>query len=337
MKADKDLSRKLFQATFSVGVALILLLSLVLGASAGQVGKVIALQGKVELKREKEADFHQARLSEDVYERDLVKTGPGSRVKIFLGDDSLLFLAENSQIQVKEFAYKPAQRFRRALVKAFGGKMRFLVSKLMSPQNSRFEVETTTAVMGIRGTDGIAVMKSPTQAICLTGEIYVHGLGLTKEVLLTPNLMTMVEAGRDPIPPYRMATEYLQQLLGEFRIRPSLSGGAEGGPPSGGLSVSGGGPGGGGGGGVMTGTVEAWSITVSPGGRFPGGSGGMTETPQAWPIGIGGPGFMTDTPGAWGPPLLLEPPAGMEPPPAQHHPHTHPGGPINPPEGPPYE
>ena len=149
--------------------------------------------------------------------------------------------------------------------------------------------------MGLRGTDGIAVMKSPTQAICLSGEIYVHGLGLTKEVILTPYMMTIVEDGQDPVPPFPVDMDYLRELLEDFRIR---------------LFSAGGGPAG------MTETIGAWSVGL--------------------PAGPGGPSGMTDTIGAWGPPVLLEPPAGMQPPPSAGHVHTHPR-PSQPPPGGPYD
>lgn len=286
MTADKELSCRVSWSSFLAGMVLIILLTAVFCQAADKVGRVIALQGKVEIKREMEATFHRAQVSEDVYERDLVKTGPASKVKIFFEDESLLYLAENSQIQVREFDYKPVEKFRRSLLKALSGKVRFLVSKLMPADNSRFEVETDTAIMEIRGTDGIAVMKNPTQAICLSGEIYVHGLGLTKEVILTPYMMTIVEPGQDPVSPFPVDMDYLQQLLGDFRIRVFSLGGE----PAG-----------------MTGTIEAWSITPPAPGV--GGPANMTETIQSWTI---GPSEEIPV----GPPVLLEPPAGMQPSPS---------------------
>ena len=79
--------------------------------------------------------------------------------------------------------YGPPQKHLRAFLKAFGEKIQFFVSKLMPDGKSRFEGETNTTVIGIRGTDGVVVMKNPTQAICLSGEIYVHGLEWTQEVI----------------------------------------------------------------------------------------------------------------------------------------------------------
>jgi hypothetical protein len=291
MTLDRSFFHRMFRATLLVGTALAILFSPVLCLAAGaQVGKVIAMEGKVEVKRETEAGFHRAQLSEEVYERDLIRTGPRSKVKILYQDESLLFLAEDSAAQIKEFHYDPLQKYRRALLKGLGGKIRFLIAKLMPNGTSRFEVETDTAVVGVRGTDGIAVMKSPTQVICLSGEIYVHGLGLTQEVILTPYMMTIVEAGRNPAIPFPADKGYIRELLEGFRIR-LLSERDQGElippiPPSAETFRSGaGGPA------NMTETIRSWS--------------------PSWNIGPGEekPAF---------PPVLLEPPAGqrrLSPPP----------------------
>jgi hypothetical protein len=301
MMADRDFLYRILRFALFVTTALVILLSPILCLAGTKVGKVIALQGRVEIKRETETGFHRARLSDEVEERDVIRTGARSRVKILYQDESLLFLAEDSEVQVKEFRYEPLQKYRRALLKAFGGKVRFLVSKLMSAGKSRFEVETSTAVMGVRGTDGIAVMKSPTQAVCLSGEIYVHGLGMVREVILTPYMMTIIEAGRDPTQPFPVDRGYIRQLLQDFRIR-LLSEGEEGelippAPPSGGpVRFGAGGPS------DMTETVGAW------GGQAASGSADMTDTIQSWgPSWKIGPG--EEIPRV--PPVLLESPAGQ--------------------------
>lgn len=247
----KDFFREVFWVAILVAMAWLIPLTRHSCEAVSQVGKIIALQGKVEIKRETEPTFRLAKLAEEVYERDSVKTGPRSKVKIFFADESLLFLAENSEIQLKKFEYARPQKERLALIRALGGKVRFLIAKLMPTERSRFELETTTAVMGARGTDGIAVMKSPTQAICLSGEIYVQGLGRTGQVILTPYLMTIVEEGQDPLPPFPVDREYLLQLLEDFRV-------------------------GGAGPGSMTDTI------VGVGGVGVGGPGTMTETIQTW-------------------------------------------------------
>ncbi|MDH7499081.1 MAG: FecR family protein, partial [candidate division NC10 bacterium] len=238
---------------------------------------------------EAEPTFHLAKLAEEVYERDSVRTGPRSKVKIFFHDESLLFLGENSEVQLKKFEYARPQKERLAMIRALGGKVRFLIAKLMPTERSRFELETPTAIMGARGTDGIAVMKSPTQAICLSGEIYVQGLGRMRQVILTPYQMTVVEEGQDPLSPFPVDTEYLLRLLEDFRM------GAPGVGP-----------------GSMTDTITA------VGGVGPAGPETMTETIQTWR-----PDQFSV------PPVLLEPPAGMSPsltePEQQTRPHQ-PGG-----------
>jgi len=139
-------------------------------------------------------------------------------------------------------------------------------------------------------------MKSPTQVICLSGEIYVRGVGRTREVILTPHMQTTVEEGQDPIPPFAVDMDYLRGLLEEFRIGPFAAG-----PGS------------------MTETIQSWR----DGGGGPAGPGSMTDTIQTWR-----PDEFLQ------PPVLLEPPPGMAPPTPRPHVHTHPTAPSPGPGGP---
>ncbi|MEM7206257.1 MAG: FecR domain-containing protein [Pseudomonadota bacterium] len=83
---------------------------------------------------------------------DTVQTGDNSSVGITFRDDSRTALGPNSKMQMKEFAFEPAENQYSFVSKMFKGSMVFvsgLIAKL-APDTAR--VETTTATVGIRGT-----------------------------------------------------------------------------------------------------------------------------------------------------------------------------------------
>jgi hypothetical protein len=92
------------------------------------------------------------KLREGVYFKDVIETQANSRAKALFEDDSILTVGENSQVEVNEFIYDPANNQRSTILRLFQGKARALVGKLFSGLGSRFEVHTRTAVAAARGT-----------------------------------------------------------------------------------------------------------------------------------------------------------------------------------------
>lgn len=82
---------------------------------------------------------------------DIIVTGNRGRVRLLMTDGSKVYISPKSRISLKRYAYTNKRKLL-AGFDLFWGKVRFLVKKLAT-KNSRFKVHTTTAVLGVRGTE----------------------------------------------------------------------------------------------------------------------------------------------------------------------------------------
>ncbi len=82
---------------------------------------------------------------------DIIVTGERGRVRLLMADGSKVYISPKSRISLQRYAYSKKSKLL-AGFDLFWGKVRFLVKKLAT-KNSRFKVHTTTAVLGVRGTE----------------------------------------------------------------------------------------------------------------------------------------------------------------------------------------
>jgi len=81
---------------------------------------------------------------------DIIVTGKRGRVRLSMSDGSRVYISPRTRISLKQYATKGSTLIAR--FDMFWGKARFWVKKLAT-RKSRFNVHTTTAVIGVRGTD----------------------------------------------------------------------------------------------------------------------------------------------------------------------------------------
>jgi len=135
-------------------LGLLLLVTLFSGSAvwAGVVGTVTQLEGSVTLTRGTEPDVQVlfAELNMEVMEKDIIKTDKGASIEITLGKDTLIRLAESSELTVAEKSGSQAKKSRKTILNLLNGKVKCKVGKL--GQAETFKVKTPTAVAGVRGT-----------------------------------------------------------------------------------------------------------------------------------------------------------------------------------------
>ena len=82
---------------------------------------------------------------------DIIVTGKRGRVRLSMSDGSRVYISPKTRISLKQYARKGKSTLV-ARFDMFWGKARFWVQKLTT-RKSRFDVHSTTAVIGVRGTD----------------------------------------------------------------------------------------------------------------------------------------------------------------------------------------
>ncbi len=193
--------------------------------------EIIALVGTAEIKSPSDASFRPAKLKDPLYPQDQIRTLANSRAKLFCADETILTLGESTTVDLAKFQMDPQGRRQSALVKILDGSMRFIVHKFTGPEPN-FEIQGKTAVMGVRGTDGVFESRSPDRIIFLGGinTIIIRNLTTGQTLTLTPGNWVMATPGQKLRT--GVVTPQMRQQLGQyFRLAQSLVPSNVGTPP----------------------------------------------------------------------------------------------------------
>ena len=117
------------------------------------VGKISVIEGSPTIVRNGKTLV--ARINRKIFLNDKLKTPKGSRISVIFNDGSSLNLGEESEVVVNNFVYSKARRTRTSRFSMLKGRLRVMVSKLAEFRQSRYEMDTPTAIIGIRGSDFI--------------------------------------------------------------------------------------------------------------------------------------------------------------------------------------
>jgi hypothetical protein len=165
------------------------------GQSRGQedqrIGTVLAVEGTAEVRAANATTWDPLQFRAAVFPNDTVRTAADSKVKILLRDDSIMTLAERSEMQFTEFLLTPQQR--RTIVSLTLGKLRVLTTRIFGA-GSATEVHTANTVAGVRGTTFIVVFIPPdaTEVDVLDGVVAVRNPNLPQLEPVPANFRTQV-------------------------------------------------------------------------------------------------------------------------------------------------
>ena len=197
---------------YCLALGALILLSAVSGICAEEkVGTVVALRGTASIERDRAGI--KAQVNTPILLRDTVATAPASKVKLLFIDDSVLTLAENSRMVVKEFV-AAKEGGGRSIFNLLDGKMRSVVGK------QKFEVHTPTAVAAARGTVilyevGFSDGRQFTRIICVEGEVEVRGVvaDVGQSVTLKAGMEIVIVEGMPFPAPVNVSPETMKLLM----------------------------------------------------------------------------------------------------------------------------
>lgn len=152
-----------------------------------------------------------AMIGDAVFAGDTIKTGANSKVQIVLSDNSTIYIAQNSSLWMKEYLANPSEGKRNVTLYTERGTLRYLVQKLFraisgaekSWKASRFQIETPTAVAGIKGSDVVSETEKESSTISVLDEGVVEVESKDpqhkgKKVIVTANKSTTVKKNAPP-------------------------------------------------------------------------------------------------------------------------------------------
>ena len=142
---------------FKKGLALFLCLAIFLSGGAGMAfasvkisAKLISMEGDVQVIRAGGEKPFKAFVNMRLTEGDRIITGSNGTAKVQMEDDVIITLAENTRIYLSEL--RGSQGAQQSSINLQSGAVGSSVGKKLT-DNSRFEMKTPTAVMGVRGTE----------------------------------------------------------------------------------------------------------------------------------------------------------------------------------------
>jgi len=203
-----------------MGVLVLMLMqsAWVWGQTDDRLGQVLAVEGTAEVRAARAATWEPLQFRAVLFPNDTVRTAANSKVKVLLRDESIMTLAERSEMQFTEFVLTPQQR--RTVVGLTLGKLRVVATNVFGA-GSTTEVRTANTVAGVRGTTFVVVFIPPeeTQVIALEGEIGVSNVRTPQRPqLLSANFITRVVGDALPAQPRGLSFTERQGLALELRL-----------------------------------------------------------------------------------------------------------------------
>ena len=197
------------------GLSLVSILAVQVHAQS-EAGSCAGVQGTVEVQHA--GVWQNASIGASVFVSDHLRTGPHSRATVVFRDDSVLDLAPNTEFSIETQEFDESARHYRSLLRLEAGKLRVWASAYYSEPRARYELETPTAVVAVRGTQFIASYDSGaelSEVIGLDGRVEVSArlavMGSGVEV--GPRFFTRIAKGKFPTAPQSVEDTRLPQYL----------------------------------------------------------------------------------------------------------------------------
>lgn len=147
--------------------AVVLLFSL--NAVANDFGTFVLVKGKVYIESA-DTTRAEAKVNSKIFEGQMVVTEADSRAKIVMSDRNIINVLPNTKLKIEK--YKTSAREKNVSLNLIEGRVRTNVEQDYDNKNNKFEVRTSTAVAGVRGTQFITSYDKRTQ---LTEIVTING------------------------------------------------------------------------------------------------------------------------------------------------------------------
>lgn len=181
--------------------AILLLLCLPISALAADiVGQFIVARGGVELQSKTDGKLSTPKVGDDIHLNDTIITKDNGFAKLLLKDKSILKVSPSSQLTVS--IQLVGKQDSNTTINLLRGKLRALVVEKVGV-NSKYEVHTSVAVAGVRGTDFEVTSLDSTTVRCYTGHVWINNIdnSIKGGVMLGPNTYTKINPGQPPLEP----------------------------------------------------------------------------------------------------------------------------------------
>jgi hypothetical protein len=174
-------------------------------------GTVVAVQGKAQLQRR--GTWQEATIGLGTRVGDRIRTGASDRARIVFRDDSTLDIGPATEFVLDEQIFDTAAHKVQSSLRLFYGKLRASVSSVYHESRARYEIETPTAVAGVRGTefiiafnpaDDVTEIFGIAEDVQVVGKTSVMGGGAVR---VGPQMLTQIKKGGLPSAPTKLTDQ----------------------------------------------------------------------------------------------------------------------------------
>jgi hypothetical protein len=102
-----------------------------------------------------------AALGQAVYREDTLRTSADGRIGITLKDGTRLSLGANTEVQIRAFAYAPAEGRLGLALKVLRGVAAYISGRIADLSPGSVKIETPTSIIGVRGTHLLIAVDQP--------------------------------------------------------------------------------------------------------------------------------------------------------------------------------
>jgi len=170
-------------------------------AFAGEIGRVTAIEGNVDILQPGQSEARPAREGAIISVGDFVRTKSASKAEITFADNTTIKLAEKTRLEIKDYRLDAQGKRTAAVLNIERGKIRATVSKSAAKDN--FIINTPNASGSVKGTDLFVIyQKSSTGVVVLDGKVSVANNSLPdKSIDVAAGETAAISADQPPISP----------------------------------------------------------------------------------------------------------------------------------------
>lgn len=200
------------------------LLLVPLMAAAQNAGIIAEVGGAAEVGRS--GAWKPATAGTEVGVGDVVRTSPGGRVLVSLGEEGVLNIGEDSEVLIERLA-SAEHAGSMSKVKLERGSVRAVVSD-ERPARSRFEVLTPVAIAAVTGTEFVMTydpVAEVSDVVGVAGTVQVNSnrWPTRRGVAVTAQEVSTVRRGAAPTRPTRIADANFRQYIEDLEIVPGAT------------------------------------------------------------------------------------------------------------------
>jgi hypothetical protein len=136
---------------------MVFLIFLPIWASAEPVGNFTKIEEHVDYQKGGSGQAIPAKVKEPVEVKDVIQTYEVSRAQVLFRDQTAITIAPKSKVAVEGYMFDPAKFERSGSFELIQGVMKVVVPPIEKLGTTKFEIKSSTATMGVRGTEFVFI------------------------------------------------------------------------------------------------------------------------------------------------------------------------------------